>query len=237
MSDTSAGPGSDRRLSGLTWIALVAILLIYPALYSSGIMAGIVRPIIVEQSRTHWWAFWWANMLFHWVPFGLVWLALWSSGEDWRSIGVDWAWFWQMRWVIGAVILLLSIAAFVVPELHYNGDPPGISQTIFLGPVTPIERLWIIWVAVTAGVTEEVLFRGFAIARLTRVLGNPWLALPITVVAFVFIHGSPRGVGPFVAYVMAGLGFGVPFVLMKLKRLEVLIAIHFFIDASMVFAP
>jgi membrane protease YdiL (CAAX protease family) len=66
---------------------------------------------------------------------------------------------------------------------------------------------------------------------------SPWLALPITVVSFLFIHGKPRGVSGLVSYTMAGLAFGVPFILMGQRRLEILIAIHFAIDASMVFAP
>jgi membrane protease YdiL (CAAX protease family) len=121
--------------------------------------------------------------------------------------------------------------------VHYGSAPPGISGSHFMAGVTAPERLFVLWMAITAGVTEEVLFRGFAITRLTRVLGSPWLALPVTVVSFLFIHGTPRDVGGLVAYTAAGLAFGVPFILMGLRRLEILIAIHFAIDASMVLAP
>jgi len=61
--------------------------------------------------------------------------------------------------------------------------------------------------------------------------------LPITVIAFLFIHGTPHDLGGLMAYTAAGLAFGIPFILMKLSRLEVLIAMHFAIDASMVLAP
>ena len=230
-------PARERRLDGATWFALLVSLLVYPALYSSGIMSGLVRPIIVEHSRAHWWQFWWANMAFHWIPFGLAWLAIRRGGEGWSSIGVDWSWFRRRRWILGAVVALLAAAAVVMPRVHYGDRPPAIAQTLFLVPVSTGERLWIIWVAVTAAVTEEVLFRGFALTRLTRLIGNPWPALAITVVSFVFIHGTPRDPGGAIAYTAAGLAFGVPFVLMAFKRLEVLMLIHFLIDASMVFAP
>lgn len=228
-------PGA--RLSGPTWAALMLVLVVYPVVYSSGFMGDIVRPIITEHSRRHWWLFWWANMAFHWIPFGVIWLALRRSGETWASIGVDWGWFRRWRWPVAAVLGLLVLASIAMPRLYYGDAPPPISQTFFLAPVTATERLWVIWCAITAGVTEEVLFRGFALTRLARVLRSAWLALPLTVVAFLFIHGKPRDVGGLVAYTLAGLGFGVPFILMGLRRLEVLIVIHFAIDASMVLAP
>ena len=127
--------------------------------------------------------------------------------------------------------------AFVMPGVHYEGELPKRSQTIFMAPVSTPERLFLIFGALTAGVTEEVLFRGFAFTRLGRVIKNPWLVLPVTVVAFLFIHGTPRNVEGFITYAMAGLAFGVPFIVMKLRRLEILMLIHFLIDAGMVLAP
>ena len=127
--------------------------------------------------------------------------------------------------------------AFVMPGVHDGGNPPKLSQTIFMAPVSTPERLFLIFGAVTAGVTEEVLFRGFAFTRLGRVIRNPWLVLLITVVAFLFIHGTPRDVESVITYSAAGLAFGVPFILMKLRRLEILIAIHFLNDAGMVMTP
>ena len=56
-------------------------------------------------------------------------------------------------------------------------------------------------------------------------------------VAFLFIRGTPRDVEGLTTYTAAGLAFGVPFILMKLRRLEIPILIHFLIDASMVLAP
>jgi membrane protease YdiL (CAAX protease family) len=103
-------------------------------------------------------------------------------------------------------------------------------------PLSTPERLFMIFVAFTAGVTEEVLYRGFAITRLTRGVGSAWLVLPITVVTFLFIHGTPRNVQMLVVYTLADLAFGVPFILMRQRRLEALILIHFLIDAGMVLA-
>ena len=224
------------RLDGFTVAALVVTLVVYPALYCSGIIGRIVTPIFTENSRPHWWFFWLANMAFHWIPFAMVWIALRRNRESWTSIGVDWGWFVR-GWVWVGLVLAALVLAFVMPGVHYGDALPARSRTIFMSPVSTPERLFIIFGAFTAAVTEEVLFRGFPFTRLSRVIPSPWLILPITVVSFLFIHGVPRDVQGLIAYTMAGLAFGVPFIFMGLRRLGVLIAIHFFIDAGMVIAP
>jgi len=225
------------RLDTYTSIALFVGLVAYPAIYCSGIMGQIIRPIFTEDSRLHWWYFWLANMAFHWIPFALIWLALVRNQERWTSIGVDWSWFVKYRIWFGSLIIVLVVLAFVMPGVLYEGGLPKRSQTVFLAPVSAVERLFVIFASVNAGVTEEVVFRGFAFTRLGRVIKSSWLILPITVVSFLFIHGTPRDPGNLIAYTGAGLAFGVPFILMKLRRLEILILIHFVIDASMVLAP
>jgi membrane protease YdiL (CAAX protease family) len=234
---TGADTLTIPRLDTYTSLALFVGLVAYPVLYCSGIMGQIVAPIFTENSRLHWWYFWLANLAFHWIPFALIWLALTKNSERWDSIGVDWSWFVTHRLWFGALLVALIAMAFLMPGILYDGELPKRSQTIFIAPVSTPERLFLIFGAATAGVTEEVLFRGFAFTRVGRVIKNPWLVLPITVVSFLFIHGTPRDVEGLVTYAVAGLAFGVPFILMNLRRLEVLILIHFLIDAGMVVAP
>ena len=233
MTQTADTP----RLDTYTSIALFVALVAYPAIYCSGIMRPIVLPIFTENSRLHWWYFWMANMAFHWIPFALVWLALARNHEPWTSIGIDWTWFVKYRVWFGSLIIFLIVMAFVMPGVLYDGKLPKRSHTVFLAPVSTAERLFVIFGAVTAGVTEEVLFRGFAFTRLSRVIRNPWLILPITVIAFLFMHGTPRDLGGLITYTAAGLAFGIPFILMNLRRLEILVFVHFAIDAGMVMAP
>lgn len=220
-----------------TFTALFVSLVVYPVIYCSGIMGQIIAPIFTENSRAHWWYFWLANLAFHWIPLAFIWLALRRNGESWNSIGLDWSWFTKYKLWFGLLITILVIAAFLMPGVLYGGTLPVRSQTIFLAPVSSFERLFLIFGAFTAGLTEEVIFRGFAMTRLNRVFQNLWIVLPITVVSFLFIHGTPRDVEGLISYILAGLAFGIPFILMGLKRLELLILIHFLIDASMVFAP
>lgn len=237
-TEAAAVEPSSRRLDGWTIFALLMALVAFPVGWSS----GYIGPLIVEiyrGSRTHWWYFWLLGLAFHGLPFLAVWTALRRNGQPWSSIGVDWGWFRRWWWFFAGLMAVLVATAFIVPGVYYLDGLPKLAQSNpqFMIPITAPERLFILLIALTAGVTEEVLFRGFAITRLSRVLGSPWLALPVTVVSFIFIHGKPRSVEMLIAYTAAGLGFGVPFILMKQRRLEALIFIHFLIDASMVFAP
>ena len=235
--ETDTKRGIHERIDKYTFTALFVSLVVYPVVYCSGIMGQIITPIFTENSRAHWWYFWLANLAFHWIPFAFIWLALRKNGESWNSIGLDWGWFAKYKIWFGLLITILVMAAFVMPGVLYGGTLPVRSQTIFIAPVSSLERLFLIFGAFTAGLTEEVIFRGFAMTRLNRVVQNLWIVLPITVVSFPFIHGTPRSVEALISYTLAGLAFGIPFIVMGLKRLEVLILIHFLIDVSMVFAP
>lgn len=227
----------SSRLDGWTTSALLVSLVAVPLFMCSGLGGPIIEPIFTEHSRAHWWMFMGGILMaVHWIPFTFIWLALRRNGESWESIGVDWSWFARHRLWLGGLLVLLVIGAFVAPSVHYGGKLPGISQTIFMAGVSTPERLFMILVAITAGM-EEVIFRGFAFTRLRRVIPNLWLILLLTLPSFVFLHSVPRTAGDAVAYVVAGLAFGVPFILMKLKRLEILILIHILIDAGMVIAP
>lgn len=223
-------------LSKPTWIALFVSLALYPLLYCSGIMGQIIEPIFKEHSRLHWWYFWTINLLFHWIPFGIIYFALRKNNESFQSIGLELDFFRKKFWWFIALFALLVFFAFIIPKLIYDKFPP-ISNTIFIGPVSTPERLFVILGAFTAAFTEEIIFRGFAITRLSKIFKNPWIPLLISIVAFLFIHGVPRSIGMTTNYLIAGLAFGLAFIFMKMRRLEILIIIHFLIDASLVIAP
>ena len=229
-----------------TLMALFVVLIAYPLLYSSDFFGNIFLPLMPKEfmvslldgsSRTEWWYFHFSNYAFHWIQFFFVWMALYKNKQTWISIGVNWLWFIKYkRWFV-LLLLFLFISAFIMPGIHYGELVPEKSQTHFIGPVSTIERLVMIITALTAAVTEEVLFRGFAFTRLKRWIPNPWFILPITVISFVLIHGEPRSIEQVMQFVIGGVAFAVPFILMNLKKLEIVILIHFFIDASLVLAP
>lgn len=238
---------AKTSLDKYTIIALAISLIAYPVLYSTDFFSTVLFPFLPDgiisllhndNERAQWWYFIISNFLFHWLPFLFIWHALRKNNETWSSIGVDWSWFSRYKnWFIGLITILI-VSAFILPEIYYGNDIPTRSQAGFIGPISTLERLVaIIVLAFTAGITEEVIFRGFALTRLKRVIPNPWFILPIIAVSFVFIHGELRGLGPTLNYLIFSLIFGAVFILKGFKRLEILILIHFLINASLVFVP
>lgn len=235
------------RLDKYTLIALVVGLVIYPLLYSTDFFSTVFLQYFPDQflaslydddKRTEWWYFIFSNLVFHLVPFLCIWMALIKNNETWASVGVDWNWFVKKkRWVI-AVFTVLIVAAVVLPQIYYGDEPVLRSQAGFIGPISTLERLFTILVlAFTAAITEEVIFRGYALTRLKRWIPNPWLILPLIAISFVFIHGEIRSIGQTLNYIGFSVAFGAGFIFCKFKRLELLIVVHFMINASLVFVP
>jgi len=56
-------------------------------------------------------------------------------------------------------------------------------------------------------------------------------------IAFLFLHGAPRGWFWAANYLQAGAVFGIAFILLKLRRLEWLVLAHFLADAVFVLTP
>jgi len=236
---------TKTSLDKYTIIALAIGLIAYPVLYSTDFFSSLLFPFLPDEfisslhnddERTEWWYFVFSNLLFHWVPFLFIRHALIKNNETWSSIGVDWSWFFKHKnWFVGLLTILI-VSAFILPAIYYGNEFPTSSQAGFIGPISTLERLvTIIALAFTAAIAEEVIFRGFALTRLKRIIPNPWFILPIIAISFVFIHGEIRGIGPTLNYLIFSLIFGAGFILKGFKRLEILIMIHFLINASLVF--
>ena len=228
MTDTPPGP-RDR----FAVVVLLATLLGYPLLRASGLI-----PAPNSGSRVDWWTFWLIVAVGHWACFGLIALALRRSAQAWNSIGVDWTvlrrhWPW---FVVGLAVLI--VAAVVAPRFYYEHELPTRNALFPLQPTSAAERLfWIFGGGITAGVVEETVFRGFALTRLGKLLGSPWRALPVSAVAFVFLHGVPPNLAVAANFGVVGLVFGALFIWMKCRRLEILIILHAMINCVYVFLP
>lgn len=243
ISEKKAKPSLDKY----TIIALIIGLIVYPILYSNDFFSSLFLPLLPSEwtsslysrdERSGWWYFIFSNFFYHWIPFLFIWYALVKNNERWCSVGVDWSWFVRYKFFFITAIAILIIAAFIVPDIYYGSELPTRSQAGFIGPISTVERLaTIIVLAFTAAITEEVIFRGFALTRLKRVIKNPWFILPIIAVSFVFIHGEIRSIGQTLNYLVFSIVFGGIFILLRFKRLEILIVIHFMINASLIFVP
>ena len=122
-------------------------------------------------------------------------------------------------------LLLLAMAAgAIVQSLGGLPDNGGSQVDLVMG--LPI---WLqVVVALTAGFTEEVLFRGYAIERTTELTGSRWLGAIIPVFVFGAVHAPFWGVGH---AVVAGLtGAWLTLVYLWRRNLWTNIAAHALLD-------
>jgi len=113
-------------------------------------------------------------------------------------------------WVLALVLYSLTIAAGA-QELRQRLNvpvPPILARVL---PETPQETLVFLFVVCpTAGIAEEVLFRAFAITRLSVITGDLWSATAVAAVAFAFGHTYQGTIG-MVSTALIGLGYSVSY--------------------------
>lgn len=128
-------------------------------------------------------------------------LVLWWEQRPLSSIGIVWGNYqaWAIGGLVGAAVLSMS----AVPLYFAKGKIPkhsleGVSRLLATPP-------WFrVAVVLTAGITEEIMFRGYPIERLHEFSGSLWLAVLIPLVVFTLAHLSMWGWGHLVGVLFGG---------------------------------
>ncbi len=163
-----------------------------------------------------------------WVLLGLI-LAvviLWEkqplSSIGWRHLSWE-----SLAWglvLAGALIFLVSpVLIWLLKKTGLSGFEGGLAKLANL-PVW-----FLVIAAVTAGVVEEALYRGYAIERLALFTGSYWWAGLISLVVFALAHLSSWGFGPMLTFMLSG-GLLTIFYIWKQDLLACMIA-HAVTDA------
>lgn len=125
---------------------------------------------------------WW-GVLVHWLIFGALvgWVVL-LEGQSLASIGVRPLRWWTLPLGLVAGALILVLSGLLINLLPQTADS---RFAMYLASQRWPTRLALV---ITAGVFEETAYRGYALERLTSILGSKWLAGLITVLCFAFAH-------------------------------------------------
>lgn len=83
---------------------------------------------------------------------------------------------------LAATLAASAVADAVAGRVGLDNSGEALAE---LGRLSTAQRLRI---ALVAGITEEVLFRGYLVERLVELLGSPLLAGGVSLVAFVVAH-------------------------------------------------
>jgi len=136
---------------------------------------------------------------------------------------------------VGAGILIMlglgTLYYLILPALHLNDSIASTSNANAL-MATPF--WWRLISTVRAAVSEEVLFRGYAMERIEELSGSRVVAVLISCIVFTVAHVSAWGWSHELIVAFGGLAFSLLY--LWRRNLWVNIIAHFIVDAVSVLA-
>jgi len=205
----------------------LGLSLILPTMYMLWIGPFFIKPAVTTLTYTL-------------IGFAVLWLlalsaclyVLFVEKRHLSSIGWE-ALSWKLILLaIGLGILLsllVPILTILVSRIIEPSDTGSISQ------IASGFSWWVILLSViTAGVTEEVLFRAYPLSRLLEKTGNNWLSAIISLIFFVCIHSTGWNVAHIVGVVVP-LGAILTGLFLWKRNLLFVIIVHIIIDLPLVF--
>lgn len=188
---------------------VMLVLVGLPAIY----IANSLSPWSIGLLRRHDHAFFvqfWASIaVLHWSSVALVVVLIKRAGGRLADIGLDLS---PLRVaVMVGIPLAVGLALTVLREA--SGATHGAStESAVVAPATMGERLFWIFMSLTAGFCEELIYRGFSIRALQGRKMRTWLAVGLATLAFVFMHGiSVIRLFSFLTIYVAGVLFSALF--------------------------
>jgi membrane protease YdiL (CAAX protease family) len=165
----------------------------------------------------------------------LAWVLL-VEQRPLASIGIVWGNY--LAWLIGAMLGLTILSTSVISVIQASkagkaAVPEGSEEGLMRLVATPARFRWA--VVITAGITEEILFRGYPIERLAELTGSLWLAALIPLAVFTLAHLGGWSLGHLVGVLFGG-GLLTGLYLWQRDLIACMIA-HALIDALIIFLP
>jgi len=175
----------------------------------------------------------WTAAIVAWIPLRSSVFFIWPAVHQTASqkIGTSFVWGFVLAFVVGSalqVVLTRRDANLRDKTLR------AFKHLAFILPVTQEERAWFVLISVTAGICEEVLYRGFLIRYLSN---GPWhfglwIALAIASISFGLAHGY-QGLSGIIGTALLGAVLAVIFV--STGSLWMPMALHAIIDLRILF--
>jgi membrane protease YdiL (CAAX protease family) len=171
----------------------------------------------------------------HWTLFGAMWVAVlimlaYAHGVERGPLLV---WPETKRSLkFHALSLLALFAATVVLGIvnkQLGGAPDA--EAAANEATYWAERPWLfLFMGLTAGGTEEILFRGYVQPRLNLLLKNPWLAIVCSSVLFAVAHYTNSSPTKMLFLVLFGVVFGFHYY--RYRSLVALVIAHVLVDVA-----
>lgn len=209
---------------------IVAVLIGFPVMAFLISLLLINRTIITNFGLDFINTFWAIIIIWYVVQFFIVSKIIQSSGWSWTDIGFTLSKKRTVYYISGFLLLAFALLLFIELALANSVvDSEKLQSLSGLTPKTTTSRFIFIFMALAAGLSEEIVYRGFAIKALESHNINKWFAVFIASIPFVFQHGL-KSIDQFWWFLTTGIIFGVLFVV--LKKLTVNIIIHWLVILS-----
>jgi membrane protease YdiL (CAAX protease family) len=131
-------------------------------------------------------------ILFQWAVATFVVVHWWVERRPATVLGL--VPVWSAPFQVGLLALVVVVPVVLAHTRRVSNDEASLAkvrrQVAHVGrilPKSPAELRWFYAVAVTAGICEEVLYRGFLVAYLGGIAG-PWPAVGLAALVFGFGH-------------------------------------------------
>jgi len=179
-------------------------------------------------------------LIFEWVAALVAWIALRSSvffvwpavrQSTAQKIGAPFAWGFAIAFVAGSLAQVILTRR---SERMREKVVKAFKKLAFILPMTQEERAWFALVSITAGICEEILYRGFLIRYLSNGPWHAgvWIAFAVASVSFGLAHGY-QGLSGIIGTAVLGAVMGVIF--FATGSLWLPIALHAIIDLRVIF--
>lgn len=161
-----------------------------------------------------------------------------SSTLGLKDIGYTFEFKKTIWFITGYLIFAIALLAFVEFALASanitNEDINSLSDLSNITPLTTKQRIIFIFAGLVAGISEEFVYRGFAIESLARYGVNKWITVLIAAIPFVFQHGL-KSIDQFWWFFIWGIVLGAIFILTK-RKLYITIIIHWTVILTAILA-
>lgn len=133
--------------------------------------------------------------------------------------------------LVGVTLLMLLVGSVIIGlTLKLLGFDPSSEKMVRILSSLQNNLFRMIFVCLTAGVTEELIFRGYLLPRLNLFFKKPWTAIIISSLLFGILHASYGTVSQVMVPVF--MGFVLGFQYEKYRNIKIVIICHFLWDLT-----
>lgn len=189
---------------------LISLLLLYPSLITN---------LGFDFLNT----FWIIIIGWYLIQIYIVYKILTSSSWKWADIGYTLSPRKTIYFIGGYLVFAFGLFVFIELALANSSvDLEKLNSMSLLTPRTTSSRIIFIMMGLVAGISEEIVYRGFAIKALESNKLSKWIAVFFATIPFIFQHGL-KSIEQFWWFLAWGLIFGVLFLFVKKLTLNIII--------------